>query len=296
MTARISATLFNDPGCPWGYSAIPALRALEWRYGEQLDWRLVLIGLTETAQQYYDRGYTTRSNADGMLRFRRYGMPLNAEPRARLSATSPACRAIVAARLDDPGSEWRVLRAIQLAYFTTAMVLEDPDALRDAIARMDGPEAQGLVERIEEADVISAYEADRAASRTAAGGPGALQGKTATTDGAERYTAPSVIFELGDRRLEATGFQPVEAYDVLIANLDPSLTRRSPAETAAEVLDAFADSRHGPWISTAEVAAAMAVGNDAPDAERAERELIDLTDAGRARRVRMGDGAVWTRA
>ena len=96
MSARITATLFNDPGCPWGYSAIPALRTLEWRYGDQLDWRLVLIGLTETAQQYYDRGYTTRSNAEGMLGFRRFGMPLNAEPRERLSATAPACRAIAA--------------------------------------------------------------------------------------------------------------------------------------------------------------------------------------------------------
>ena len=51
MTARISVTLFNDPACPWGYSAIPALRTLEWRYGDQLDWRLVLIGLTESAQR-----------------------------------------------------------------------------------------------------------------------------------------------------------------------------------------------------------------------------------------------------
>src|SRR5690349_8936382 len=99
--ARISVTLFNDPGCPWGYSANPALTALEWRYGDQLDWRLVLIGLTETAQQYYDRGYTTLSNAQGMLGFRRWGMPISAEVRERLSATAPACRAVVAARLLD---------------------------------------------------------------------------------------------------------------------------------------------------------------------------------------------------
>ena len=42
----ISATLYTDPGCPWAYSEIPALRVLQWRYGEQLDWRLVVIGLT----------------------------------------------------------------------------------------------------------------------------------------------------------------------------------------------------------------------------------------------------------
>jgi len=31
---------------------------IEWRYGDQLDWRLALIGLTESAEQYADRGYT----------------------------------------------------------------------------------------------------------------------------------------------------------------------------------------------------------------------------------------------
>ena len=38
----IRATLFTDPACPWGYSALPALRVLEWRYGRQLDWRVGL--------------------------------------------------------------------------------------------------------------------------------------------------------------------------------------------------------------------------------------------------------------
>ena len=42
----VKVTLYNDAGCPWGYSANPAFRVLEWRYGAQLEWRLVLIGLT----------------------------------------------------------------------------------------------------------------------------------------------------------------------------------------------------------------------------------------------------------
>lgn len=296
MTPRISATIFNDPGCPWGYSASPALRVLEWRYGAQVEWRLVLIGLTEAAQQYYDRGYTTRSNARGMLRFRRYGMPLNAEPRVQLSATSPACRAIVAARIDAPGSEWRAMRAIQLAYFTTPMVLEDPDALRDALSHMDGLDGDTLMARIDDADVQAAYDADRAETRTAAATPGALQGKTANTDGSERFTAPSIIFTRGDQRLDATGFQPVEAYDVLVANLDPTLERRAPAATAHEALTGLAGSVHGPWVATGEVAAIMAARNDVPDRDRAELELIELVDSGAARRIRMGDGAVWALA
>jgi len=43
----IEATLYTDAGCPWAYSANPALRVLEWRFRDQLSWRLVMIGLRE---------------------------------------------------------------------------------------------------------------------------------------------------------------------------------------------------------------------------------------------------------
>src|SRR5438105_3734655 len=103
----ISATLYNDPGCPWAYSESPALRVLEWRYGAQLSWRLVVIGLTESSEQYLARGYTPLRGALGQLHFRRYGMPFAPAPKPRVSATARACRAIVAARLDQPGTEWK---------------------------------------------------------------------------------------------------------------------------------------------------------------------------------------------
>ena len=64
MAEPVRVTLFNDAGCPWGYSANPALRVLEWRYGAQVEWRLVLIGLTDVAQEYVDRGYTPLRSAE----------------------------------------------------------------------------------------------------------------------------------------------------------------------------------------------------------------------------------------
>jgi hypothetical protein len=59
----ISVTHFTDPGCPWAYSASPALAVLYWRYGDQIDWRLATIGLTEHADQYVRRGYTPARGA-----------------------------------------------------------------------------------------------------------------------------------------------------------------------------------------------------------------------------------------
>ena len=35
--AKVEVTHFSDPGCPWAYSASPALAVLRWRYGDR--WR-----------------------------------------------------------------------------------------------------------------------------------------------------------------------------------------------------------------------------------------------------------------
>src|SRR3954471_18548063 len=142
--ATIDVTHFSDPGCPWAYSASPALAVLRWRYGDQLGWRLALVGLTESADQYERRGYTTEGSALGRMVFRRYGMPLTPAPKSRVAATSPACRVVVAARLRAPGRETAVFRALQFAQFTTGALLDDPDDLRDALRDVPGIDAGEL--------------------------------------------------------------------------------------------------------------------------------------------------------
>ncbi|MGZ4174534.1 MAG: DsbA family oxidoreductase [Solirubrobacteraceae bacterium] len=286
----MKVTLYNDPACPWAYSESPPLRVLEWRYGDQLQWRLVLIGLTEDAAQYVARGYTPLRGALGQLSFRRYGMPFAPAPKARISATARACRAVVAARLAEPGSEWRVFRALQLANFTRPLVLDDDEQLRAVLSEVPGVDADAIIAALDSAAVTEAYERDRAEARTAAGSPAEFQGKAATTDGPVRFTAPSVVFEHGAQRLVAGGFQPVEAYDVLVANLDPSLERREAPATPAPLLDNFPDG-----LTTQEVAALMARGNDAPDRAAAERALVGLIAEGGAVRSALGDDALWRR-
>jgi predicted DsbA family dithiol-disulfide isomerase len=287
----ISATLYSDPACPWAYSESPALRVLEWRYGDQLDWKLVLIGLTERADQYAARGYTPLRGALGQLMFRRYGMPFSPAPKARLSATARACRAVIAARLANPGTEWAVFRALQLANFTTPLVLEDDEGLRDALRGLPGVDAEAIVAALDSPEVTEAYEADKASTRSAAGSAAELQGKTATTDGPVRFTAPSVVFQSNGTALVAGGFQPVEAYDVLVANLDPGLERQAPPQDPAPLLDYFPGG-----LTTQEVAALMTHGNDAVDRRAAEAALLELVADGRAVRAPLGDDALWRAA
>ena len=288
----IRATLFSDAGCPWAYSAEPALRVLEWRYGDQLDWRLVLIGLTERAEQYVERGYTPLRSALGYAsRFRRYGMPFAPAPRARMIGTGRACRAVAAARILSPGSERVVFRALQFAWFTTTLLLDEDTAIREAITGLRGIDAAAIVGALDRDDVVEAYERDRAEARTAAGSPTEFQGKSAATDGPVRYTAPSVIFDSGETRLEAGGFQPVEAYDVVIANLDPTLRREPSPETPEPLLERFPLG-----LTTQEVAACLAVGNEPPDRPSAESALLELVAGGKARRSPLGDDAIWASA
>jgi protein-disulfide isomerase-like protein with CxxC motif len=283
---------FTDPGCPWAYSATPAHTTLRWRYGDGLRWTLVTIGLSEDAARYAARGYTpTRSAVDWRTTFQRYGMPFAFTPKASLSATAPGCRAIVATRLDAPEHEQAALRALQFAQFTTTGVLEDPAMLRDALRAVDGLDADAIVARIDDRDVVAAYEEDRARARTAAGSPTEFQGRAANTDGAVRYTAPSLVFETADRRLEAGGFQPVEAYDVLVANLDRTLDRRPPPQDPVDVLAAFPYA-----LATAEVAAVMTPHLGEPDPSATEVALIGAVGDGRAVRRAAGGGSLWALA
>jgi 2-hydroxychromene-2-carboxylate isomerase len=268
------------------------LRVLEWRYGEQLEWRLVLIGLTERAEQYVERGYTPLRSALGYAsRFRRYGMPFSPEPRARVIGTGRACRAVVAARMLEPGSEWAVFRALQFAWFTTTLLLDEDSAIREALADVPGIDPDAIVAMLEQENVVEAYERDRAEARTAAGSATEFQGKAAATDGPVRYTAPSIVFEQGDTRLEAGGFQPIEAYDVVIANLDPTLHRQATAKTLEPLLERFPLG-----LTTQEVAACLAHGNEPPDRPAAESALLELVADRKARRSPLGDDAIWTRA
>jgi protein-disulfide isomerase-like protein with CxxC motif len=285
----ISITHFSDPGCPWAWSASPAHALLRWRFGDQLDWRLALIGLAESPDRYVASGYTPVLMAQSYRRFRRFGMVFGGQPKARMTGTGRACRAVVAARLAAPERELAVFRALQLAQFTTTLLLDEDDDLRTALRDVDGVDAGAIVAALDDPAVEAAYQEDRALARTAAGTPTEVQGRAANSDGAVRYTAPSLIFRhAGGASLEVGGFQPFEAYDTAIANLDTTLVRRPPADDPVEVVAAL------PFApTTREVAVCLAQRLDDADDGGAEAALIAAAGEGRVRREAVGDGALW---
>src|SRR2546423_2066872 len=217
-------------------------------------------------------------------------MPFALLVKPRLAPTTRACRAIIAAREVDPSLGDSALLALQLLQFTTAGLLDDDDDLRAALGRVTGLDADAVVASIDDPEVISLYEDDKALARTAEGTPIHVQDRHSTSDGPVRYTAPSVLFEHRDgSRVDVGGFQPFESYDNALANLDRSLDRR-PAPS--DPLEAVADFPHG--LTTAEVAALMRP-TDLAEEDRADasRQLLALAAEGVVACEPAGADALW---
>lgn len=283
----IDVVHYTDPGCPWAYSAEPFIRALEWRYGDGLNWRTCMIGLAEDPQRYIDAGYTGEKMTQWHIEFRdRFGMPFGTAPRERPAATGLACRLIVSARRQGHDAGDAVMRAMRFSWFTDTRPHDSLDVLEPIVRSVPGIDADAVLAGLDDPAVEEAYLADKRESRTILP-PATAQGKTAATDGEERYTAPSLTFSRDGEMLVAAGWQPLAAYDVCIANLEPTLPQRGPAGPE-ETLPAFPRG-----LTTYEVALLKCARNDDPDLAATEWELISLAASGKARRVALGHDALW---
>jgi 2-hydroxychromene-2-carboxylate isomerase len=286
MAEQVEVVHYTDPSCPWAYSAEPFMRALEWRYGDSLSWRLVTIGLREDTSGLERSGTTPASRVDGWRWFSEtFGMPLLTTPRARLVASGRMCRAVKAAGRQGEAAERGMLRGVRMAWFTSLHLLDEDDAFAEVAAGVPGLDPDRLLRDLAGPEIEDAYQADRAEARSAAGigAPAIAQDRASLFDGGARFTAPSLVFRHDGRTLVAGGFQSFEAYDVCVANLAPHLPRR-PQPDPAELLAEYPQG-----LTTAEVAQVCRDRNDPADLAGTEAELARLADAGAVRRSPIGD-------
>ncbi|MDO9409583.1 DsbA family protein [Patulibacter sp.] len=265
---RVSVVEFTDPACPFAYSAEPVRWRLAWRFGDQLDWTVRMVGLARDAAAQEAKGFDAERNAEILRNFDRFGMPLSTAERREPAGSWDACRLVVAARRDDEDGAVRLLRALRVAGLAEARPIDNPDVLSDACETAGLP-PDALLERMRDDATERDFRADCDAAR--APGPAALamDHKLADVeedwDGASgpsgrRYTCPTFVFELDDEQgtvAEVPGFQPWAAVEAVVANLAPGLERRDWPEDAAEVL------RWAPVpLSTQELADLMDVDRD----------------------------------
>jgi 2-hydroxychromene-2-carboxylate isomerase len=290
--APVRVTQYTDPSCPWAYSAEPCLRSLEWRYGDGLEWRTVMIGLSEDTRARERAGVTPESRVAGWLEFGdRYGMPVSSAPRTRLISSGRACRAVKAAERDGAAAGARMLRAVRLAWFTTTLLLDADEGIAAAAAAA-GLDPGAIVAGIDDPAVEAAYQRDREEARSAGetGAPAVAQGRAAESESGARFTAPSLVFERDGQRLVAGGWQPFDAYDLCVANLAPDLPRRPPPEPA-DLLAAYPAG-----LVTVEVAEVCRERNEDRSATGAATALAELERVGIVRRTPIGDDdGLWQR-
>jgi predicted DsbA family dithiol-disulfide isomerase len=240
---ELEITLFTDPACPFAFSAEPVRQRLRWHYGEQLRWRTRMIVLTREPGE----AEKLAQGAPGLQRM--YGMPIDPAPLARPASSEPACRAVVAARMHAPGTDESLLRRLRMRTMV-GWLLDDPATIA-AAARDVGLDPHELARWSERAEVRDALEADAAAARSPSAAARALDHKLGGPRSERRYTAPSYeIARAGSVDVFAiAGYNPVEAYEVAIANLAPELVRRPRPSSIAELLAWAAEP-----LATAEVA------------------------------------------
>jgi predicted DsbA family dithiol-disulfide isomerase len=235
--ADVCITEYTDPGCPWAYSAEPFRRRLSWLYGDALEWRVRMVGLAESPDEYLEHGFTPERQSRAFASIARdHGMPIDTSVRPRMAATMPACRAVVAARLHAPERMRALLRRLRVRHFAGEL-LDEPATIA-AAARDAGIDPADLERWTAGDDVEAALRDDMVASRHPIDAARVLDEKLANWSGGRRYTCPSYeIVRVADGvRIAVPGFQSFSVYDVILANLVPDLGRRVPPDGVEEVL------------------------------------------------------------
>jgi predicted DsbA family dithiol-disulfide isomerase len=251
-SAVLRITEFTDPGCPFAWSAEPARARVDYLFGEQLEWCLRLVGLSDQ-RRTRESGYDAEAMSGHMRRLaREFGMPIDARVREFGAATVPACRTVAAAKVRRPRAARRVLRRLRERNWAGEM-LDDAATLHGA-AEDAGITAEELDAWLEDPAVDETLQEDMRRARHPTPAALALDHKLAGWTGGRRYTCPSWEIERVSDGTTVTvpGFQPLAAYEVALANLAPDLERRAAAESAREVLE-----WRGAPLATQEVATVL---------------------------------------
>lgn len=255
MPADVLITEYTDPACPWAFSAEPFRLRLDWLYGDHIDWQPRMVGLSDGSGP---SPFTPEMLSNAYKKIAHdHRMPIDTGVRERIAASVPACRAVVAVRLNGTYEQARALLR-NLRVRTMSGELLDATETLDGAARDAGVDPADLARWVEDPATQAALDEDMAAARAPIAAARVLDARLADWSGGRRYTCPSYELQRADgagEKLAAPGFQPFAVYDVLLANLVPGVERRPLPETVEEVLQWA-----GMPLASIEVATIMDVG------------------------------------
>lgn len=238
MSKQVRVTAFTDPACTWCWGSEPVLRAVETRFGDQVQVRPVMGGLVKDIRAFMDTangigGNPERSNAQIAAHWleasSRHGMPVKTEGFRMFTdqdvSTWPMCEAYEAARLVDEGLAARYLRRLREANAAEALQTNLVEVQAELAAEV-GLDVGRFLGALRDGSARAAFQADLAET---------------ARHGVRGF--PAFLFE-GERRMMVPGYLPYEGFrEVLGVVSGGKLVETTPPKTVEAVVDFV--RRHG---------------------------------------------------
>ena len=150
-TARARLYYVHDPMCSWCWGFAPCWTQLQQLLDEHVEVRYLLGGLAadndqpmaESMQQYLQATWRRIETQIPGIHFN-FDFWQHCRPRR---STYPACRAVIAAREQDPALEKPMIQAIQQAYYLQARNPSDNETLIDCAVQL-GLDERRFIERL----------------------------------------------------------------------------------------------------------------------------------------------------
>jgi predicted DsbA family dithiol-disulfide isomerase len=285
--ARITA--FTDPACTWCWGSEPVLRAVEARFGDQVQVRPVMGGLVKDIRAFMDTangigGDAERSNAQIAAHWleasARHGMPVRTAGFRMFTdqdrSTWPMCEAYEAARLVNEGRAARYLRRLREANAAEALQTNRVEVQAELAAEV-GLDVGRFLGALRDGSAQAAFQAD-----------------LAETARHRVRGFPAFLFE-GERRTMVGGYLPYEGFrEVLGMVSGGKLVETTPPKTVEAVVDFV--RRHG-RVADREITVAFGLSDpewNALEPEVLQAAAIEVEPAGNGRFLRVRGSAVGT--
>jgi len=131
---------FADPMCSWCWGFAPVIAQVREAWGDRFEAHLVVGGLNPDQREPLDARTRAAVREHWQHVIDATGQPFDFgffEREAFVYNTEPACRAVVAARTLEPGSEFRMLHALHVAFYAANRDVTDAAVLCDIAAGLD---------------------------------------------------------------------------------------------------------------------------------------------------------------
>lgn len=261
---KVEIIEFTDPVCTWCWGSEPTLRALETRYGDQLEVKFVMGGLVKNIFEFYDSyndigGDPENTNKQVARHWleasERHGMPVQTEGFRLFSAedtsTYPQNIAYKAIQMEDQALADRFLRRVREATAAEAMQTNRREVLIELASEMGADLGQFLL-HLEDGSAEAAFREDLAITRKY---------------GVRGF--PTFLIRYGEKEMMVRSFQDSTTFESLIKSITGDAVKsQAPAQTPEAVMNFI--RRYG-RVAPVEIEVAFRLNK-----ESAERILEEL--------------------